>query len=234
MKNKIKNIFLLSILVFLISTRSLAQSKQDSWPHIPGITSEILAKKEPFYIVMGLAALTYSLSEFVFKDSLNMNFYQPRIGMNNEHYWGLRKVFQENFGLEKRVAPGFAIAAEFNMQQWVDQTPNIESKNKLGFGTGLMTYYRWYLLGKKSFSPYFEYGAGLFFGLKRFPYNGSKFTFNHTVQLGFEYTFENKDKVRLGYGLFHQSNANLSQPNARYNADGFNITYSWFWKNTKW
>jgi hypothetical protein len=224
----------ISSLILVLNLSVLAQSQDKSWFHIPGMTSEIIGKKQAFYGVMGLAAITYGLSEFVFKDSLNLNYYQTRLGANNEHFWAFRKVYYQNAGVEKRVSSYFAIAAELNSQQWTDNTPEIASKQKWGFGLGLMTYYRWYLFGKQRISPFFEYGLGVFNGFKRFPYNGSYISFNHSAQLGLEYTFKNKNKLRLAYGLFHQSNNYFSSNNPGYDANGFSLSYTWFWKTSRW
>jgi hypothetical protein len=237
MKFKIKVSILSCCLLLSLSQSAISQNSDKGWFHIPGFTPEIpitLTNEQTFYGVMGAAALSYALSEFVFKDKENMNFYQVRTGMNNEHVWGLKNVWLQNFGVENRVAPWFGFAAEFNLQQWNDQTPNINSKNKFGMGFGIMTYYRWYLFGKKRISPYLEYGTGLFYGFKDFPYNGSNFTFNHSTQLGIEYTMKNNNKIRLGYGQFHQSNNGLAALNPGYDANGFSISYSWFWKTSKW
>lgn len=214
-----------------------AQSNKTSWPLIPGFGPEsplTLTNEGTFAVVMGGAVVSYALTELLFKNGENLNYYQARVGMNHEHFWGFRNVFFQNFGVENRVANWFAFAAEFNMQQWNDRTPGIDSKDKFGMGAGLMTYYRWYLFGKKRISPYLEYGTGLFYGVKSFPYNGTNFTFNHSTQLGLEYTFINKNKLRFSYGQFHQSNNYLFELNPGYDGDGFSFTYSWFWKTSKW
>lgn len=228
-----------TVLVFslILSYNVNALSQYNDWFHIPGFTPEIpitLTNENTFYGVMGAAALSYILAEYVFKEDENMNFYQVRIGMNDEHVWGLRSVWQQNFGVENRVAPWFAFAAEFNFQQWNDRTPEIDPKDKFGMGAGIMSYYRWYLFGKKRISPYLEYGTGLFFGFEKFPRNGSSLTFNHSTQLGLEYTFTNKNKLRVAYGQAHQSNNGLFSSNPGYNANGFSLSYSWFWKTSKW
>jgi hypothetical protein len=99
---------------------------------------------------------------------------------------------------------------------------------------GINTYYRWYLFGKKKISPYIEYGAGLFYGFKKFPQNGSNFTFNLTNALGIEYTIKNQNKIRLSYGHIHQSNNNLFNENPGIDGNGLNFTYLWFFKKSKW
>lgn len=233
----IKTFFSILCLTLLGNQQAFSQQSGKDWFHIPGFTPEIpitLTTQETFFGVMGAAILSYTLAEVVFKDGENMNFYQVRTGMNDEYVWGLKSVWHQNFGVENRVAPWFAFAAEFNLQEWNDRTPEIDKKNKFGLGAGIMTYYRWYLLGKKRISPYIEYGTGLFLGFEKFPYNGSNFTFNHSTQLGLEYTLKNKHKIRLGYGQFHQSNNGLSSRNPGYDANGFSISYACFWKNSKW
>lgn len=216
------------LLLTLMFANANAQSKGD-WFHIPGFDPSLhttLTNRSTLIGVIGLAALSYSLEEFVFKNHENINFYTARVGMNNEYAWGLRNVWHQNIGVEHRVASWFSVSAEFNLQEWHDQSPQIDSKNKFGIGTGLMTYYRWYLFGKKRISPYIEYGTGIFYGFKKFPYNGTNFTFNNSTQLGVEYTLKNKSKVRLSYGNFNQTNYNLLKSNPAYNGNGFSISYS--------
>lgn len=237
MNTTIKTILLIFCFTLSLNNHIFSQDSGNDWFHIPGFTPEIpitLTNQEAFYGVMGAAVLSYALAEFVFKDNETMNFYQVRAGMNDEYIWGLRSVWHQNFGVEKRVAPWFAFAAEFNMQQWSDRTPGIDKKDKFGMGVGIMSYYRWYLFGKKRVSPFLEYGTGLFQGFEKFPYNGSNFTFNHSTRLGVEYTFENNNKLRVSYGQAHQSNNGLFSTNPGYDANGFSISYSWFWKTTKW
>lgn len=208
-----------------------AQESRGSWPTLPGLGPEsplTLTSEETFYGVMGAAALSYILSEYVGRDHPDLHFYQARIGANNEYFWGHRHVFLQNVGVENRVAPWFAFAAEANLQQWSERTPDVNA-DRFGFGLGLMTYYRWYIFGKKKVSPYLEYGTGLFYGASRFPYNGSNFTFNHSTQIGVEVTLPSEDRVRIGYGQFHQSNNGLVSRNPGYDANGFSISYSWRW-----
>lgn len=220
----------LAIFLLIISVNNLSAQSKNDWPTIPGFTPALpttLTSQETFIGVMGLAIISYSLEEFVFENHENINFYQGRAGMNNEYAWGLKNVWHQNIGLEHRVASWFSLSAEFNIQQWNDQTPFIDSQGKFGIGVGLMTYYRWYLFGKKRVSPYIEYGTGIFSGFEKFPYNGTKFTFNHSTQLGIEYTLKNKSKIRAGYGNFHQSNNGwIGDSNPGYDGNGFSIGYA--------
>ena len=237
MNLRIKNTLAILFLILSINHHSFSQSSSNDWFHIPGFTPELpitLTNQKTFFGVIGTAALSYALAEFVFKGDENMNFYQVRAGMNKEYVWGLKNVWHQNFGVENRVAPWFAFAAEFNFQQWNDRTPGIDKKDKFGMGTGIMSYFRWYLFGKKRISPFLEYGTGLFYGFEKFPYNGSNFTFNHTTHLGIEYTFNNKNKLRVSYGQAHQSNNGLFSTNPAYDASGFSINYAWFWRTSKW
>ncbi len=41
---------------------------------------------------------------------------------------------------------------------------------------------------------------------------------------------KNQNKLRLGYGQFHQSNNAWIQPNPGYDGNGFSINDSVFWK----
>lgn len=218
-----------------ICNTTYSQQINNNWNYTPEFTAapkSTTPLEKVFYGVMGTAIISYALSEFVFNKNENLNFYQARAGMNYDQ--GIRNVWHENFGVENRVAPWFGFALEGNFQQWNDRTSYIDKKDEFGMGVGLMSYYRWYILGKKKLCPYLECGTGLFLGFEKFPYSGTKFTFNHSAQIGLEYTLENKNKIRCGYGLFHQSNNYLIFPNPGYDAKGFSISYSWFWKNSKW
>lgn len=233
MNSRFKYLIILFIPLLLFSSTLKAQAPANDWFHIPGFTPEsplTMTDEKSFLVIMGGAALSYALSEYVFKNEEQQDFYQVRIGMNKEHAWGHKTVWSQNFGVERRVAPWFAIAVEFNLQEWNDQTSIIASKDKFGIGTGLMTYYRWHIFGRKKISPFLEYGAGVFMGFKKFPYNGSHFTFNNSTKLGIEYTFPNQNKLRIAYGQNHQSNYGLADSDPSYNGDGFTVGYAWFWK----
>lgn len=176
---------------------------------------------------MGAATISYGLAEWILKkdDDENLNFYQVRTGMYGME--GGYTVYHQNFGLEKRLAPWFAIALEFNNQQWSSSESN-------GAGIGLNTHYRWYLFGKKRLSPFIEMGAGAFRGFSKFPSDGSNFTFHLTGNLGLEYTRKNQDRLRFTYGHLHQSNNDLLDANPGAIGNGFTISYAWFWKRSKW
>ena len=220
-------IVIFCFLFFGISLSGYAQEEfEGGLPGLPpvnggGIT---LMNQTSFLVMMGAAITSYGLSEFVCKDT-NLNFYQTRVGfMRGQEN---TNIFIENFGIEKRVAPWFAITLELNNQQWFSP----ESK---GAGMGLNTYYRWYAFGKKRFSPYLEYGAGLFHGFTPFPEGGSRFTFNLTTSIGVEYTCKNMDKFRVNYGHLHQSNNDLLPTNPGWDGNGFTISYSKFWGKSRW
>ena len=216
------------ILLTLMVGPTNGQSKSD-WFHIPGFDPALpttLTSRSTLVGVFSLAALSYSLEEFVFKKHKNINFYTARAGMNNEYAWGLRNVWHQNIGVEHQVASWFSVSAELTLQEWHDQSPHIDSKNQFGLGAGIMTYYRWHLLGSKRISPYIEYGTGIFYGFKKFPYNGTNFTFNNSTQLGLQYKLKNNSRIRLSYGNFNQTNYNWLNSNPGYNGNGFSISYS--------
>lgn len=218
----------LFILLILVSLNTQAQGK-NSWPHIPGFDPALhttLTNQKTLIGVLSLAALSYGLEEFLLKNHENISCYSARVGMNNEYGYGLRNLWHQNLGVEHRVASWFSVSAEFDLQQWYDQTPLIKENQRFGLGVGIMTYYRWYLFGRKRLSPYIEYGTGVFTGLKKFPYNGTHLTFNNSTQLGLEFTLKNDSKIRLSYGNFNQTNYNLFKSNPSYNGNGFSIGYS--------
>jgi hypothetical protein len=206
------------IILLLASFNSTTQAQEEGLPPLPGIDEEQFAvySMESFLVLMGAAVVSFGLAELVFDDE-NLNFYQVHMGyMRGENM----SVFMQNVGLEKRLAPWYAIAVELNMQQWTDG-------NYKGMGMGLNTYYRWYLMGKKKFSPFIEAGAGAFQGFKKFPEDGSNFTFNLTTKAGFEYTFDNSNRFRVNYGHIHHSNNGLFESNPGFVGNGFTLAYSW-------
>lgn len=230
---KLKRGSIVLFLLFLILCKSNGQNIGNDWITIPGLESAspvTLTSQGNFIVVIDLAAISYTLAEFVFEDVENINFYQVRAGMSKEYAWGLINVWHQNFGVEHRVANWFSLAAEFNLQEFQDRTPDISEKDVFGLGAGIMTYYRWYLFGRKRISPFFEYGTGLFFGFSKFPNNGTNFTFSHSTQIGLEYTFKTNSKFRFAYGNFHQSNYVCLEPNPAYNGNGFSLSYAWQWK----
>lgn len=204
-----------------------AQSKGD-WPHIPGFDPSLpttLTDRTTLVGVIGLAALSYTLEEFILKNHENINYYSARAGMNNEYAWGLKNVWNQNLGIEHRIAPWFSVSAELTLQEWHDRTPHLNTR--FGVGLGLMTYYRWYIFGKKRLSPYIEYGTGVFYGLSKFPYNGTHMSFSNSSQLGLEYTIRPDFKVRMSYGNVCQTNYNLLDSNPGYDGNGLNLGVSW-------
>lgn len=221
----LRTTFLL-LLIITFAFPAMAQEEREGLPGLPpigggGIT---LMDQTSFLVVMGAAVASYGLAEFVCRDT-NLNFYQARLGFIQGQ--GNTSVIIENFGIEKRVAPWFAIAIELNNQQWFNQEAR-------GMGVGLNTYYRWYAFGKKRVSPFIEYGAGLYHGFNAFPTDGTRFTFNLTTALGVEYTLNNQNKLRVSYGHLHQSNNDLLPTNPGFDGNGFSISYSQFWGMSRW
>lgn len=211
--------FLLFIILLFFRETIFCQDKD--WPGIPGMNYDgiVLIDQTSFLTLLGAASVSFGLSEFVFKET-DLDYYGFRIGT----YGTTRgNVIVEQFGIEKRVSSWFALGMELNNQQWFYDEGN-------GVGVGFITYYKWHLLGKKKLSPYIEYGAGVFYGFKKFPADGTNFTFHLNTQLGVDYTFENKNKLRLSYGHLHQSNNGLLDVNPGEDGNGFNITYLYFWK----
>ena len=210
-----------SVLVLVCNVKLYSQDKQ--WPHLPGLgvdgPSVALLDQESFIFLSGAAITSLLLSEFILEEEENVNYYQARFGVVGTTRG---TVFIENVGIEKRLSHWYSIALELNNQQWYHP----EDK---GLGMGLNTYYKWNLLGKQRISPFLEYGAGVFYGFKNFPPDGSKFTFNLTTQIGVEITVENQNKIRFGYGHLHQSNNDLILPNPGEDGNGFNITFLWLW-----
>lgn len=216
---------LLPILVLCAHTLvAQTAAPEKNWPGIPALNKNgiSLINQKSFLGVMGAAATSFLVSEFLLKNKPpDLNFYQARAGVIGV-FDGT--VFVENFGIAKQLVPWFSLAIEANTQQWTYKN------GANGIGGGINFYYKWNLLGQKRLSPFLEYGTGLFFGAQRFPHDGTHFTFNLSSQLGLEYKLPNQNRIRLSYGHLHQSNNNTLSPNPGEDGNGFHLTYAWFWK----
>jgi len=231
---KINSILIILLLLSCSFYQTFGQRKMvidtkdpKEWAEIPGLhhgSPIALTNEKVFIKVASAAAISYVLAKYILKSKDQGDFWQVRSSYSIGEY---KNVFKENFGVEHRVSSWFAIALELSFQQWKDSKPNINKNAKFGMGIGLQPYFRWYALGKKRISPFLEYGTGFFQGFEKFPYNGTKFTFTHSSHIGIEYTSKKGNKMRLGYGQFHQSNNDWWEVNPSHNANGFNLTYSW-------
>ena len=177
-----------------------------------------LDRENGIIIMSGIAIASYFLTK---KDSkIRLNYYQVHLAyFNGDGY----NVYMQNFGLEKEYSSWFSLRVEGNIQEFSKDDYNT-------FGLGMKIYSRYTLFGNKNLSPYFEYGVGIFNALKKFPEDGSTFTFNLTYALGLEYKFTNKNKIRMDYNFIHHSNGNLSNSNPGFDGNGISFSYSWFWK----
>ncbi len=213
------------IILPLLCLPLLLSAQDGEWIGIPGLNGNgIQLNDQPSFLrVITAATLSYGLSEWVLQEEKDLHFYQVRTGLIGTTRG---TVLLENFGIEARLAPWFGLGIEWNTQQWLYPEKN-------GWGMGIMSFYRWHLFGRKRFSPYLEYGAGLFHGFSKFPPEGTQFTFNLSSQLGVEYTLPNEHKLRLSYGHLHQSNNGLLDPNPGEDGNGFHLTYLWRWGKPK-
>lgn len=178
-----------------------------------------LDRQNGVIIMSGIAVASYFLTKKASEDS-KLNFKQIHIAyFNGDGY----DVYMQNFGLEREYSSWFSLRVEGNIQEF-------SKDNYSTFGLGIKLYSRYSLFGKKNLSPYFEYGAGIFNAFKKFPENGSTFTFNLTYAVGLEYKFPNKNKIRVDYNFIHHSNAGLADDNPGFDANGISFSYSWFWK----
>jgi hypothetical protein len=128
------------LLLLILISSSMLHAQDKEWPAFPGLDysdrSIALIDQESFIVLSEAAITSFVLSEFVLKD---LNYYQTRFGIVGTTGG---TVLIENFGIEKRLTHWFAIGLELNNQQWFYTQEN-------GFGIGLNTYNRWYLLGRK-------------------------------------------------------------------------------------
>ncbi len=227
---KFKNLIIPAILIipFQLNATSIG-SRYDSledWPDMPGLKSTsflTLTNQDVFIGVASAAALSYYLSEHVFEDEEDITFFNVRSGFSQGSG---KRIYLSNFGIEKRFSSWFTAGVELNSQYWKDYQ-RAASGQREGIGGGALAVIRWYPYDFGKASVYVEYTTGLFYGNKKFPFDGTKFTFNHSSHIGIEYHIDAEHKVRFGYGNFHQSNNNWIDPNPGSNSNGFAITYSW-------
>lgn len=178
-----------------------------------------LDRENGVLIMSGIAIVSYFLTKKASEDS-KLNFKQVHIAYFNGNGYN---VYMQNFGFERVYAPWFSLRVEGNIQEF-------SKDNYSTFGLGIKMYSRYALFGKKNLSPFFEYGAGAFNAFKKFPEDGSTFTFNLTYALGLEFTLKNKNKIRVDVNFIHHSNAGLSDDNPGFDGNGISFSYSWFWK----
>lgn len=212
--------YLLKSLLFLSFFSFQSLEAQEGLPPIngEGIT---LKDQNGFLVLMGAAVTSYALSEYAFRYK-DKNYYHFRVG-----YYGSSSaktgVLIQQLGMEKRLAPWYAIGLEINLQEWYEQ------EGTTGIGAGFIPYYRWYVFGTKKVRPFLEYGAGVFYGLSKFPSTGTNFSFHLTSQFGVEYALHNKNLIRISYGHLHQSNNGLLEPNPGVDLDGLNLAVLFYW-----
>lgn len=202
-------------------------STAGAWPGLPRLShgdALTLTNEQDFLRVAGAAAVSYVLLKFVLPPSKHTDYWQLR----SSHAVGEGvSASKLHLGVERRMAAWYAVSLELSIQRWHDQRAGVPSGESRGFGIGLQPYFRWYFMGERRFSPYLEYGTGFFQGLKKFPYDGTRFTFTHSSHLGVEYIGKKRDRWRLSYGQFHQSNNDWWDVNPSFNGNGLNITYVW-------
>ncbi len=176
-----------------------------------------LDRENGFFIMSGVALASYFLS-IKANENDKVEYYQLHVAyFNGDGY----DVFMQNFGIEREYSKWFSTRVEANLQEF-------SKANYSTFGFGVKVYTRWSLLREKRVKPFFEYGAGAFGALKKFPENGSRFTFNLTYAIGLEYLLSNKNKLRIDYNFIHHSNASLADANPGFDGNGISLSYSWF------
>ena len=207
-------------LLATIATAPLRAQGDGALPSPPILEHETLrlADQETFLLVMGAAALSYGIAEFIARND-DIHFYQIHGGVFTS---SAGTIFMQNAGIEKRPAPWFGLGLEFNLQQWANGANS-------GAGVGFNTYYRWHIFGRKKLHPFIEYGAGTFLGFRQLPEDGTNFTFHLTTSAGLEYRFANQNRFRLSYGTLHQSNNDLLSRNPGLDGNGFAFAYLWYW-----
>jgi hypothetical protein len=171
-----------------------------------------------FLTVAGLSVLGAE----IFDKNEKLNFY---IGQADLYFSsGSYTNIAQSVGVERRSSPWFGFALEANVQEMF-------SADHSTMGFGISGQFRWYILGKKKISPYFEYQNGVFYGVSPFPEGAHNFTFRLVYKLGVEYTLSDDNRIRADFGHLHHSNSGLFEPNIGY--DGYGISVVYLWKMNK-
>ena len=214
---KSKNIFFKFIILLCLFKSTLGFAQVNPL----GIDNSFIGldRENGFFIMSAVTLGSYFLIKHT-SDNDRLDFYQAHAGYYNGDGYN---VFMQNFGVEREYSPWFSMRAEGNIQEFIKNTPGGST-----FGVGFKIYSHWSLFGQKKLSPFFEYGAGPFFALNKFPSNGSRFSFNLTYAVGLEYTLGNKNKIRFDVNFIHHSNAGLANRNPGFDSNGISVSYSWF------
>lgn len=192
-------------------------------PDVPGFSpgdSLALTNLETFLLVAGAASLSYYLSGND-SDDPTYRYFRNGITEGDDTYIG-----STTYGVERRLSPWFSLGIAGVAHVWNDASPATGAASQTSLGLGASTHARWYALGERDFSPYLEYGAGLFYGFDAFPADGTNFTFNLSTHLGVEYDLSPDAVLRFGYGNSHQSNNGYLEPNPGFDGNGFSFTYA--------
>lgn len=211
------------LLAFFLVFMVLVQPLQAQFNPLGANSPFQLDGQRGFFIMGGLALTSVLATQF--SSFRTKNYFSNQLGFYNDGFdmEENEQIIFQGVGLEKRLAPWFATSVEVQIQE-------VFRQNYANAGASLMTYYRWHAFGKKNISPYFEYGAGVFTGLKKFPEDGTSFTFRLVYKAGVEWNFSKESKVnkaRIAYGHIHQSNNDLFPRNPGYDGNGITLGLSW-------
>lgn len=196
-------------------------SSQEAWPAIPGIDEGAASvhSQETFLPALGFAAVSYGLARWVDRAE-RAHRVQSRLGA-----YGLEDhlVLNQAVGVEQQVSPWFSLSWEVFVQEW---RADLATGNTHGMGVGLNPWAKWTAFAARKISPFVEVGTGGFYGFKRFPEEGTRFTFHLNTNLGLEWALDASDCFRLTYGHLHQSNNGLGERNPGIVGNGLTVTWS--------
>jgi hypothetical protein len=137
------------------------------------------------------------------------------------------RTFQSNIGFMYRQRKRISLGFELNSFHFSDGINNTWS-------FGMRPFARWYFVDHKRIKLFFEYGAGVTFGLERFPLTGTdlkwdtartgtKFNFSTKYGVGGEYIIAKRLHIQAGLRHFHISNGNIRgiARNPSHDSNGF-------------
>lgn len=213
-----KNLFFLSLLFGVLLLPSFRANAQFN-PLGRENTVIGLDRQNGAIIMIALGVGSYFLTKNV-PEEQKAKFYQLHFAFfQGDGY----NVYMQNFGIEREYSNWFSLRAEGNIQEFIKEANSSDNT----FGVGFKLYSRYTAFGSKKVSPFFEYGAGLFTAFKKFPSEGSRFTFNLTYAAGLEFTLANENKIRVDYNFIHHSNANIGRQNPGFDGNGVSASFSW-------
>lgn len=218
-----KRIKIISLLFFICAFFFTKESKGQTHGAYPPFTKwyqdplglKPLELSAAVGFVWGSAAVAACLA-FTKKDSAfikKMSAYYET-GFSTGYKWPYTAAFQNDIGVMYPIRKWMSVGISLNAFHFKDEVNNTWS-------FGIRPFARWYPYNRKKARLYFEYGAGVCYGLDQFPLTGTGWEadtartgtkFNLTSKYGIGAVINCNKRLSLQFSLrhFHLSNGNIA------------------------